>query len=101
VVLMRLTAKLASLWLALHPADEWPVLPPDLDLDRLRTARASRSKEKGQRQLAHAVSDGKTQMVAHLTPAGGSPCAPKWAAARTKRLERIRMRDVDKKKTPP
>jgi hypothetical protein len=67
VVLMRLTAKLASLWLALHPADAWPVLPPDLDLHRLRTARASRSKEKGQRQLAHAVATAR-QVVAALEP---------------------------------
>jgi hypothetical protein len=67
VVLMRLTAKLASLWLALHPADEWPVLPPDLDLHRLRTARASRSKEKGQRQLAHAVATAR-QVIAALEP---------------------------------
>jgi hypothetical protein len=64
---MRLTAHLASHWLAIYPADRWPVLPPDLDLPQLRTARASRSKAKGQRQLAHAVTTAR-DVIAALEP---------------------------------
>jgi hypothetical protein len=67
VVLMRLTGKLASLWLAVYPQDVFPVLPNDLDLHTLRTARAARSKAKGQRQLIHAVATAR-QVIAALEP---------------------------------
>jgi hypothetical protein len=64
---MRLTAQLACHWLAVYPQETLPVLPADLDLDKLRTARASRSKAKGQRQLAHAVATAR-QVIAALEP---------------------------------
>jgi hypothetical protein len=67
VVLMRLTARLAMSWLAVYPADRWPVLPADLDLAQLRTARAARSKARGQRQLAHAVTTAQ-QVIAAIEP---------------------------------
>jgi hypothetical protein len=67
VVLMRLTAQLACHWLAVYPQTTLPVLPADLDLHTLRTARASRSKAKGQRQLAHAVATAR-QVIAALEP---------------------------------
>lgn len=67
VVLMRFTAQLASQWLAVYPQDEFPVLPPDLDLHALRTNRAARSKAKGQRQLGYAVATAR-QVIAALAP---------------------------------
>jgi hypothetical protein len=67
VVLMRLTARLATHWLAMYPHDTVPVLPPDFDLHRLRTARAARDKAKGQRQLGHAVTTAR-QVIAAIEP---------------------------------
>jgi hypothetical protein len=67
VVLMRLTAQLACHWLAVYPHDCVPVLPADFDLHKLRTSRASRSKAKGQRQLAHAVASAQA-VIAALEP---------------------------------
>jgi len=67
VVLMRVTAMLMEAWQQHAPVARRDIFPAEIDLKRLKTNRESRGKEKGLRQLQHAVRQAQ-QVVAAVTP---------------------------------
>jgi hypothetical protein len=67
VLLMRLCAALITLWQAHVGAELAAHVPPDLDLEALKTSRAARSKAKAERQLQYTVRDAE-RLIAALTP---------------------------------